>query len=115
MIADVTQWDVVRVRIRPTDKEPHPAVVVSRAAVCADARKQTINVLYCSTKRPAVEIGQTDVVLNSADGLERLTLVNCDHIYTVRKDSVELRVGSVSHERRRPLCRTLARAFAFVT
>ncbi len=53
MIADVAQWDVVRVRIRPADKDLHPAVVVSRGAVCADPRKQTINVLYCSTKRPA--------------------------------------------------------------
>ncbi len=93
MIADLTQWEVVRVRIRPADKDLHPAVVVSRAAVCADTRKQTVDVLYCSTKRPAVETGQTDVVLNSADGLERMTLVNCDHIYTVRKDSIESRVG----------------------
>ena len=114
MIADLRQWDVVRVRIRPTDQDLHPAVVFSRTAVCTDDRKQTINVLYGSTKRPAGEIGPTDVALNSADGLERLTLVNCDHLYTVRKDAVESRLGSVGYERRRVLCRTVARAFAFV-
>jgi len=114
MIADLRQWDVVRVRIRPTDQDLHPAVVLSRTAVCADARKQTVNVLFGTTKRPAGEISPTDVALNSADGLERLTLINCDHIYTVRKDTVDSRLGSVSYERRRALCRTLARAFAFV-
>lgn len=115
MIAGLTQWDVVRVRIRPTDQDFHPAVIISRAAVCADPRKQTINVLYGTTKRPAGDVAPTDVALNSADGLDRLTLINCDHIYTVRKDSMESRLGSVSYERRRALCRTMARAFAFVS
>jgi len=103
-----------RGQVRPTDQDLHPAVVLSRTAVCADARKQTVNVLFGTTKRPAGEISPTDVALNSADGLERLTLINCDHIYTVRKDTVDSRLGSVSYERRRALCRTLARAFAFV-
>ena len=114
MIVDLRQWDVVRVRIRPADQELHPAVVFSRTAVCGDVRKQTINVLYGSTKRPAGEVGPTDVALNSADGLERLTLINCDHLYTVRKDTIESRLGNVSYERRRALCRAVARAFAFV-
>ena len=114
MIPDLTQWDVVRVRIRPGDKELHPAVVISRAAVCVDHRTQVVNVLYGSTKRPAVAASQTDVALNSAEGLDRLTLVNCDHIYTVRKESIESRIGRVSHERRQALCRTLRLAFAFL-
>jgi mRNA-degrading endonuclease toxin of MazEF toxin-antitoxin module len=89
--------------------------VISRGAVCADARKQTINVFYGSTKRPAVESGATDVVLNGADGLERLTVVNCDHVYTVAKTSIESQVGSVSYERRRAISRTLIRAFALLS
>jgi mRNA-degrading endonuclease toxin of MazEF toxin-antitoxin module len=114
MIPDLTQWDVVRVRIRPSDKDLHPAVVISRPSVCADSRKQTINVLYGTTKRPAGTANQTDVTLNSAEGLDRLTLVNCDHIYTVRKDSIESRLGRVSYERQRAPCRTIRIAFAFL-
>ncbi len=114
MIPDLRQWDVVRVRIRPGDQDLHPAVVLSRSAVCADVRKQTINVLYGSTKRPTGAVGPTDVALNGADGLERLTLINCDHIYTVRKDSIESRLGIVAYERLRALCRVISRAFAFV-
>jgi mRNA-degrading endonuclease toxin of MazEF toxin-antitoxin module len=114
MISDLAQWDVVRVRIRPGDKDLHPAVVISRSAVCADVRTQVVNVLYGSTKRPALAAGQTDVTLNSAEGLDRLTIINCDHIYTVRKDSIDSRIGRVSHERRLALCRTLKLAFAFL-
>ncbi|MSU48868.1 MAG: hypothetical protein EXS37_07245 [Opitutus sp.] len=114
MISDLTQWDVVRVRIRPGDKDSHPAVVISRVSVCADSRTQVINVLYGTTRRPAIAASLTDVTLNGAEGLDQLTLVNCDHIYTVRKDSVESRVGRVSPERRLALCRTLKLAFAFL-
>ncbi len=80
MIPDLAQWDVVRVRIRPGDKDLHPAVVISRSEVCQDARKQSINVVYGSTRRPAGGGTATDVTLNGADGLERATLFNCDHL-----------------------------------
>ena len=115
MIPDLTQWDVVRVRIRPTDKDLHPAVILSRADVCRDTRITTVNVMYGTTRRPSSAAGATDVVLNGADGLERPTLVNCDHLYTVRKDSIESRLGCVTFERRRALSRTLHRAFALLT
>lgn len=114
MIPDPTQWDVVRVRIRPDDKDLHPAVVISRAEVCADSRKQSINVIYGTTRRPAGAPVATDVVLNGADGLDRPTLFNCDHLFTVRKESVESRFGRVTLERRRALSRTLHRAFALL-
>ncbi len=114
MIPDLAQWDVVRVRIRSTDKDSHPAVVVSRADMCRDGRVPVVNVLYGTTRRPASSPGLTDVVLNGADGLDRPTLVNCDHLHTVTKASIEIRLGSVAHERRRALSRTLHRAFALL-
>ena len=114
MIPDLAQWDVVRVRIRSGDKDLHPAVVISRADVCRDERKQSINVVYGSTRRPASGATATDVTLNGADGLDRPTVFNCDHLFTVRKDSLDSRYGSVTHERRRALSRTLHRAFALL-
>jgi mRNA-degrading endonuclease toxin of MazEF toxin-antitoxin module len=110
MIPDLAQWDVVRVRIRSTDKDLHPAVVVSRVDMCRDGRVPVVNVLYGTTRRPASSPGLTDVV----DGLDRPTLVNCDHLHTVTKASIESRLGSVAHERRRALSRTLHRAFALL-
>lgn len=32
------QWDIVRVRIQPRDRDPHPAVVVSCEEDCQDER-----------------------------------------------------------------------------
>lgn len=115
MIPDLTQWDVIRVRIRPTDKDLHPAVVVSRIDVCRDPHKNSINILYGSTKRPATSAGATDVVLNGADGLDRSTSFNCDHLFTITKASIESRYGSVTIERRRALSRTIHRAFALLS
>lgn len=114
MIPDLAQWDVVLVRIRPADKDPHPAVVISRPDVCRDPRWRRVNVLYGSTRRPASAATATDVVLNSADGLEGMTLVNCDQIWMVDKNRIESRYGSVSVERRRALSRTIHRAFALL-
>lgn len=114
MIPDLAQWDGVRARIRSTDKDSHPSVIISRADMCRDARVPVVNVLYGTTRRPAGSPGLTDVVLNGADGLDRPTLVNCDHLHTVTKASIEIRLGSVAHERRRALSRTLHRAFALL-
>ena len=47
------QWDIVRIRVRADDQEEHPAVVLSREEWCQDIRQPAINVLYCTTKRPA--------------------------------------------------------------
>jgi len=115
VISDLAQWDVIRVRIRPTDKDSHPAVVVSRADMCRDDRVPVVNVLYGTTRRPASAPGATDVVLNGADGLDRPTIVSCDHLHTVTKASIETRYGSVTLERRRALSRTIHRAFALLS
>jgi mRNA-degrading endonuclease toxin of MazEF toxin-antitoxin module len=102
-----SQWDVVKVRINPGDRDEHPAVVVSREEVCADERKGLVNVLYGSTKRPADQKSETEVQLNGADGLERLTLFSCAHLYTVHRSKISLRMGRVTPERRRQIGRAI--------
>jgi mRNA-degrading endonuclease toxin of MazEF toxin-antitoxin module len=115
VIPDLAQWDVVRVRIRSTDKDLHPAVVISRVDMCRDERVPVVNVLYGTSRRPASSPGLTDVVLNGADGLDRPTLVSCDHLHTVTKTSIEIRLGKVTYERRRAFSRTLHRAYALLS
>ena len=115
MIPDLAQWDVVRVRIRSTYKDLHPAVVISRVDMCRDERVPVVNVLYGTSRRPASSPGLTDVVLNGADGLDRPTLVSCDHLHTVTKTSIEIRLGKVTYERRRAFSRTLHRAYALLS
>jgi mRNA-degrading endonuclease toxin of MazEF toxin-antitoxin module len=105
------QWDIVRVRIRPDDKDEHPAVILSREEWCQDPRQLVINVLYCTTKRPAVEATALDVTLNGADGLDRATSVNCGHVFSVPRSRITAIIGRVALARRPQIGRTLVFAF----
>jgi len=105
------QWDIVRIRIRADDKEEHPAVILSREEWCHDPRQSVINILYCTTKRPAGGTTPLDVTLNGADGLDRATLVNCGHVFSVPRQRITGIVGRVSLARRPQIGRTLVFAF----
>jgi len=105
------QWDIARIRIRADDKEEHPAVILSREEWCQDLRQSAINVLYCTTKMPASEATTLDVTLDGADGLDRATLVNCGHVFSVPRQRIMSVVGRVSLARRPQIGRTLVSAF----
>jgi len=102
-----SQWDVVKARINPGDRDEHPAVVVSREEICADERKALVNVLYGSTKRPTDQKAETEILLNGADGLDRPTLFSCAHFYTVHRSKIGQRLGRVTPERRRQIGRAI--------
>jgi len=105
------QWDIVSVRVRAEDKEEHPAVILSREEWCQDTRQSVINVLYCTTKRPASGATALDVTLNGADGLDRATLVACGHVFSVPRLRISSVIGRVSIARRPQIGRTLVFAF----
>lgn len=107
----VHQWDIVRVRIRPDDPDEHPAVVLSREEWCQDPRRLMVNVLYCTTKRPATGASAMDVTLNGADGLDRPTLANCEHIFSIPRSRISSVIGRVSLARRPQIGRTLVFAY----
>ena len=100
------QWDVVTVRVNPTDRDEHPVVVLSPTEVCVGANN--INILYGSTKRPAVPVKPHQILLDKADGCEHLTVVNCNFFPVVNKAAITRRLGSVSVNRRRQLHQKLA-------
>jgi mRNA-degrading endonuclease toxin of MazEF toxin-antitoxin module len=105
------QWDIVRVRIRADDKDEHPAVILSREEWCQDPRQLVLNVLYCTTKRPGGVTTPLEVMLNGADGLDRATLVNCGHIFSVPRSRITNVIGRVALTRRPQIGRTLVFAF----
>jgi mRNA-degrading endonuclease toxin of MazEF toxin-antitoxin module len=109
MTPDLRQWDVVKVRINPDDRDEHPAVVISPDDVIATARR--INVLYGSTRRPGVAAGAHHVVLNGADGLDYPTIVSCAHFYQVARVAITGRYGRVAAERRRQIGRKIIATF----
>ena len=106
-----TQWDIVRVRINPNDRDEHPAVIISPPEVCANEKKPRLNVLYGTTRRPGFVPQEHEVTLNSADGLEHMTLFSCAHIYTIDRDKISARYGSVTYERRRQIGRKIITTF----
>ena len=105
------QWDVVRVRIRPEDRDEHPAVVITCDEFCLDMRRNAVNVLYGSTKRPAASLEPYEVTLNGADGLERPSIFNCGHLYTIDRRKITSILGRVTPERRRQIGRKVVSTF----
>ena len=108
---ELRQWAVVKVRFRPTDRDEHPAVVVSNDEHCADVRVNRLNVLYGTKTAPGSPARAHQSVLNSADGLEFLTAVGCSYFYSVEKDSITSGLGVVSHERRRAMKRIIIASY----
>jgi hypothetical protein len=101
------QWDIVRVKVNPRDRDAHPAVVLSCEEDCQDPQFLRVNVLYGSKRPPAAALESWQVQLNGADGLDHATSVDCGVVYLVPKAACSAPVGTVSLERRRAIGRKL--------
>ena len=109
MNLQLRQWDVVKVRINPEDRDEHPAIVLSPDDV-AGGRWPKVNVIYGSTKRPAEPVLPGQILLDEADGCDHLTVFDCAFFPVVRKTTITAKLGKVSVNRRRPLHQTIAAA-----
>ena len=103
----VEQWDIVRFRIRPEDRDLHPAVVISPPEWCMNGNRTRLNVLACSKRLPAEGPKSHQVVLNGADGLEFQSVCGCEFVYVVLRECLVEKIGRVSAVRRRALGRKL--------
>jgi mRNA-degrading endonuclease toxin of MazEF toxin-antitoxin module len=111
MTGERHQWDIVSVRIKPEDRDEHPAVIVSPEELCADPRISKLNVLYCTTRRPGQAARAREMVLNGADGLDHATLVDCVYFYGIDRRKITRTLGRVAPERRRQIGRTIVAGF----
>jgi mRNA-degrading endonuclease toxin of MazEF toxin-antitoxin module len=111
VIPTIHQWDVVRVRINPADRDEHPAVVISCEEFCLNLERSKLNVLYGTSRRPGEDREPYEITLNGADGLERPTVFNCGHLYTIDRQKISATVGRVAPERRRQIGRTIVSIF----
>lgn len=109
MTPPLRQWEVVKVRINPGDRDEHPALVISTDEVCASAPR--VNVLYGSTRRPGQAARSHQVVLNSGEGLEHPTLFGCAHFYQVAPAAVTGRYGQVGPLRQREVARNIVASY----
>lgn len=104
---EIRQWAVVRLKFRSTDRDAHPAVIVSNDEYCGDPRILRVNVLHGTKVSPGSPARSHQVLLNSADGLDFLTAIDCGYLYGVGKDDIVSAVGLVNAERRRALKRKI--------
>jgi len=110
MQLQLKQWDIVKVRIYPNDRDEHLAIVLSPVEIAGNAQYHKVNVLYGTTKRPAVDIKPGQIILDGADGCEHPTVFDCIFFPVVPKDRITANVGSVCPTRRRILYKTIAEA-----
>lgn len=94
------QWEIWKAK--PAGFEtPHWFVLVSNQERLDCPRVLAVNGLCCFTLRGGVE--DTDVRLDSADGLERPSVCQCDFVWVLqRRDLIDGR-GPVSWERQQQI------------
>ena len=109
MKLELRQWDVVKVRINPDDRDEHPAIILSNDDVALGPWPK-VNVLYGSTKRPVDKVLPGQILLDEADSCDHLTVFDCAFFPVVRKSAITAKLGKVSANRRRPLHQTIAAA-----
>ncbi|MBE7503900.1 MAG: type II toxin-antitoxin system PemK/MazF family toxin [Verrucomicrobiales bacterium] len=83
----------------------HPAVIVS--APNRVANKPLVEILLCSSQRAGRAPNAGEVLLDAADGLSWETLCKGDLIYSVDRDLLHTRRGTVTPERRRQIVRSI--------
>ena len=90
----------------------HPAVIVSHPDRAS--RKDTVEVVACSTSRGDRALRPTEVLLDNADGLNHETICYCDLIYSVPRSELRARGGLVVVERRRAIVRSILQSHGWV-
>ncbi len=105
------QWAVVKVRFRPADRDEHPGVIISNDEHCGDSRLARVNILHGTKVAPGNPPRPHQVLLNSADGLEFLTAVDCSYFYAIEKDAITAALGHVGLERRRSIKRAIVASY----
>jgi mRNA-degrading endonuclease toxin of MazEF toxin-antitoxin module len=100
-------WDIYTWEFPGT--ESHPAVVLGTERRIAN--KPKVNVLFCSSQRAGRTAGPLEVILDSADGLDRETLCKCDLVFAVPKDQLTRKRGTVTSERRRQIAERVVAGF----
>jgi mRNA-degrading endonuclease toxin of MazEF toxin-antitoxin module len=96
------------------DPHGHPLIVLSNDESCEDSNRASVNVLFGSTKRPAIANRPFEILCDEADGFENPTIVDCSRIYFIPKAKLARRLGAVTRLRRVQACRKVAEVFRFV-
>ena len=106
------QWEIYD-SLHPDERNPHPRVVVSPAALAEDLRADLVNVLMCTSLRPGEQARKFEVRLNGKDGLDGPTLARCHLMLVFKKTQAGRKRGEVCSERRRAIQMKFKELFGF--
>jgi len=76
----------------------HPAILISHPDICADGR--SVNVLFCTSQRQNRQPYAWEVMLDTADGLDWASFVDCSMLYAVKSAALFKHRGRVTLSRR---------------
>jgi mRNA interferase MazF len=102
MAREVVRGEIWHYAVASPNKR-RPVLVISRQDVLG-LLQTTMVAPITSTIRGA----PSEVIVGTADGLKHESAVNLDHVQTVDQDRLVRRVGQVSAETMRNVCRALA-------
>jgi hypothetical protein len=86
----------------------HPVIIVSNRDRAG--RKEFVEVLDCSSQRATRPASPTEVILDESDGMDCATLCKCDLIWSVPRERIQAKRGTVALERRRAIISTIIRS-----
>lgn len=78
---------------------------------CTHPNRASINMLFGSTKRPAIGDRPFEIVCDEADGFDRPTVIDRSRICFIAKAKLGCQLGAVSRVRRVQACRKIAEVF----
>jgi mRNA-degrading endonuclease toxin of MazEF toxin-antitoxin module len=90
------QWEIWKAR-PPGFERDHWFVIVSGQERCEEPRQLLVNGLACWTLRG--DPRKVEVRLNGADGFEVPTVCQCDFLYSLPKNALHTKLGTVTWER----------------
>jgi mRNA-degrading endonuclease toxin of MazEF toxin-antitoxin module len=94
------QWDIYYFPY-PRKEDPHPCVILSPEGILQNKRAKAVNVLACQALYSGDKPEPTDVLLDTADGLDHATVVKCQFVLFFRQSDAGRLIGKVTRERRR--------------
>src|SRR2546423_378835 len=98
-------WDIYTWNF--PDEGAHPAVILGTEERVQ--QKPMLNVLLCSSQRANRGPKTSEVILDTADGLDWPTICKCEFVYSVPANQLSKPRGHVRMERRREIAMRVVR------
>ena len=102
MAREVARGEIWMYRFREPDKR-RPVVILSRSSILG-----LLHTVIVASVTSTIRGAPSEVPVGVAEGWKHDSVVTLDHVHTVERSRLERRLGSLSEDRMRAVCRALA-------